>query len=157
MISIVCMCCHPFVRTNLTNNLMCFVRITYVKGTLLRDFRPSFFFHQTIPPGPLIYGLKPFRIWLRICRDNQYYSSFSGVIDTAETLDLILISVSAVSMTPLKPPWSWNLKYHRDFNHKFFVCGWNPAETVSAVSMTPPKSIWHHWNRKTTLRAPSFF
>jgi hypothetical protein len=24
-------------------------------------------------------------------------------------------------MTPLKPPWSWNEKYHRDFNHKNFL------------------------------------
>jgi hypothetical protein len=91
---------------------------------------------------------------------------FSGVIDTVEI-------VSAVSLTPLKPPWSWNLKYHRDFNHKqifvaeFQRCHWHrwnsfsgvidTAETVSAVSMTPLKSIWHRWNRKTTLRVPSFF
>jgi hypothetical protein len=33
-----------------------------VKGTVSRDFRPSFFFHQTIPPGPLIHGQKPFWI-----------------------------------------------------------------------------------------------
>jgi hypothetical protein len=44
----------------------------------------------------LIHALKPFRIWLRIRRENQLYSSFSGVIDTAET-------ISEASLTPLKP------------------------------------------------------
>jgi hypothetical protein len=29
------------------------------------------FFHQTIPPRALIHGLKPFRIWLRIRRENR--------------------------------------------------------------------------------------
>jgi hypothetical protein len=80
------------------------------------------------------------------------HSCFRGVIDTAET-------VSAVSMTPLKPPWLWNLKYHRDFNHRKFFC------RISAVSLTPLKQLWgsglkfqrcqwHRWNRKTTLRVP---
>jgi hypothetical protein len=41
------------------------------KGTVSQDFRPSVFFHQTIPPRALIHGLKPFRIWLRICRENR--------------------------------------------------------------------------------------
>jgi hypothetical protein len=100
------------------------------KGTVSRDFRPLVFF--TNQPH---LGLKPFRIWLCIRRENRHYSSFSGVnytaetvstvsitplkpflrcqwhrwncfsgvIDTAETLDLILIAVSAVSLTSLKP------------------------------------------------------
>jgi hypothetical protein len=29
------------------------------KGTVSRDFWPSVFLHQTIPPGPLIHWLKP--------------------------------------------------------------------------------------------------
>jgi hypothetical protein len=29
------------------------------------------FLHQTIPPRALIHGLKPFRIWLRIRRENR--------------------------------------------------------------------------------------
>jgi hypothetical protein len=29
------------------------------------------FFHQTIPTRALIHGLKPFRIWLRIRRENR--------------------------------------------------------------------------------------
>jgi hypothetical protein len=36
----------------------------HVKGTVSWEFRPSVFFHQTIPPGPLIHG--PFWILLRI-------------------------------------------------------------------------------------------
>jgi hypothetical protein len=31
-----------------------------VKGTVSRDFRPSVFFHNTIPSGPLIHDIKPF-------------------------------------------------------------------------------------------------
>jgi hypothetical protein len=44
------------------------------------------FFHQTMPSGPLIHGLKPFRIWLRICKVNRQK-----------------VVASAVSMTPLRP------------------------------------------------------
>jgi hypothetical protein len=36
-----------------------------------RDFRSLFFFHQSTTPGAPIHGLKPFRIWLRIRRDNR--------------------------------------------------------------------------------------
>jgi hypothetical protein len=87
--------------------------------------------------------------------DPHTGSCFRGVIDTAEI-------VSAVSMTPLKPPWSLNLKYHRDFNHKnFFLLNFSgvidTAETASVVSMTPRKQLWgsglkfqqcqrHRWN-----------
>jgi hypothetical protein len=62
-------------------------------------FDPRFFFYQTIPPRALIHALKPFRIWLRIHRENSIihrWNDFSGVIDTAET-------ISAVLLTPLKP------------------------------------------------------
>jgi hypothetical protein len=58
-------------------------------------FSISGFFHQSTPPKSLTHGLKPFRIWLHIRRENRHYSSFSGVNYTAET-------VPAVSMTPLK-------------------------------------------------------
>jgi hypothetical protein len=44
---------------------------TTFKGTVSRDFRLLFFFHQTIPPRALIHGLKPFRIWLRMSRENR--------------------------------------------------------------------------------------
>jgi hypothetical protein len=42
---------------------------SYFKGTVSRDFRPLFFFHQITSPRPLIYGLKPFCIWLCIRED----------------------------------------------------------------------------------------
>jgi hypothetical protein len=64
-----------------------------IKGTVARDFRPSVCFSSNNPPPrALTHGLKPFRIWLRIRRENRHHSSFSGVNDTAETLDLILIA-----------------------------------------------------------------
>jgi hypothetical protein len=43
-----------------------------VKGTVSREFRPSVFFHKTIPPRALIHGLKPFWIWLRIRQENLF-------------------------------------------------------------------------------------
>jgi hypothetical protein len=39
-----------------------------LKGTVAREFRPLFFFHQSTLPRALIHGLKPFRIWPRIRR-----------------------------------------------------------------------------------------
>jgi hypothetical protein len=58
-------------------------------------FSISGFFHQTIPHRALIQGLKPFRIWIRIRRENRLCnrlprhdrdrrSCFSGLIETAE-------------------------------------------------------------------------
>jgi hypothetical protein len=41
------------------------------------------FFHQTVPSGPLIHGLRPFRVWLRNYEDIQQSRLDSGVIDTA--------------------------------------------------------------------------
>jgi hypothetical protein len=55
-----------------------------LKGTVSRDFRPLVFFHQSTPSRALSHRLNPFRIWLRIRRNNRHYSSFSGVNDTAE-------------------------------------------------------------------------
>jgi hypothetical protein len=46
------------------------------KGTVSRDFRPLVFSHQTIPLGALNHGLKPFRIWLRICRNIRSEAEF---------------------------------------------------------------------------------
>jgi hypothetical protein len=57
----------------------------FLKGQCHEIF-DLWFFHQTIPPGALIHGLKHFCIWLRI----------RGVIDTAGS--------AAVSMTQLVPP-----------------------------------------------------
>jgi hypothetical protein len=61
------------------------------------------FFHQTIPPRALIHVLKPFRIWIRIRRENRLCnrqnrpdrdrgSGFSSLIETAEAF-----------ITPRKP------------------------------------------------------
>jgi hypothetical protein len=45
-----------------------------LKGTVARDFLPSFFLNQSTPPRTLIHRPKPFRIWLRISRDNRFES-----------------------------------------------------------------------------------
>jgi hypothetical protein len=82
------------------------------------------------------------------------WNRFSSIIDTAETLDLILIAVSAVSLTPLKRfqrcQWhSWN-SATKNF------CGWNPYDifnftimVVSEALLIPLKRFqrchWHRW------------
>jgi hypothetical protein len=43
-----------------------------LKGQCHEIFDPRVFFHQTIPPRALISGPKPFRIWLRIRRENRF-------------------------------------------------------------------------------------
>jgi hypothetical protein len=76
-----------------------------LKGQLHGIFGP-WFFHQSTPSRALIHGLKPFRIWLRIRRDNRFESRknrFSGVNDPAKI-------VSPGSMTPHK------FKYSRFFS-----------------------------------------
>jgi hypothetical protein len=69
----------------------------FVNGDSVTRFLTSGFFHQTIPPGPLINGLKYFCIWLRIREVIRQSRCTSGVIDTAG-------AASVVSMTPLVPP-----------------------------------------------------
>jgi hypothetical protein len=54
----------------------------HLKGTVSQDFRPLIFFHQTIPAGPLIHGLKPFRIRLRIREVFRQSRCLTGVIST---------------------------------------------------------------------------
>jgi hypothetical protein len=71
------------------HSLMCMDSVT--------RFSTSGFFHQSTPPRALTHRLRPFRIWFRIRRNNRHYSSFRDAMDTTEI-------VSAVSMTPLKPP-----------------------------------------------------
>jgi hypothetical protein len=53
----------------------------------LRDFRHSVFFYQSNPPRPLTNGLKPFRKWFPIRRDNRFKVGklgLRGVNETAE-------------------------------------------------------------------------
>ena len=42
-----------------------------LKGTVLRDFRPLVFFHNSNQLGPLTNGLKYFRILFSFCRDTE--------------------------------------------------------------------------------------
>jgi hypothetical protein len=95
-----------------------------LKGQCHKIFDP----HQTIPPRALTHGLKPFRIWLRIRRENQHYSSFSCVNDTAET-------VSAVSMATLKSflRCHWHRWNFRPDPHSCFSCVIDTAETIMIV------------------------
>jgi hypothetical protein len=119
-----------------------------LKGHCHEIFDPRFF-SSNHTPGPLIHGLTPFRICLRIRRDNRHYSSFSGVNDTAQrhrwnhfrsvndTAEIVL----AVSMTPLKsfPRCHWYRWNFRPDPHSCFRGVNDTAETVSAVSITPLK------------------
>jgi hypothetical protein len=63
--------------------------IFFIKGTFG-------FFHQKTSPGPLIRGLMPLRIKLRIREDIRQSWLQSGVNDTA-----VHVHVTVVSLTPL--------------------------------------------------------
>jgi hypothetical protein len=60
----------------------------FLKGHCHEIFDPRFFSSNYTP---WFHGLKPFRIRLRIRRDNRHYSSFSVVNDTAETLTTMIV------------------------------------------------------------------
>jgi hypothetical protein len=68
-----------------------------LKGPLTRDFRPLVFFIKQLLLGPLIQGLKSFRIQLRIHEDIRQSWFHSGVNYTA----VQSVHVTAVSMIPL--------------------------------------------------------
>jgi hypothetical protein len=89
------------------------------------------FFHQTIPPGALIHGLKHFCIWLRIREVIRQSRCLSGVIDTAG-------AAPAVSLIPLVPPQRIQL---RKLGLKSYrASGVNDtAGAAPAVSLTPIK------------------
>jgi hypothetical protein len=133
----------------------------------VKRFSTSGFFHQSTPPRALTHRIKPFRIWLHIRQNNQHYSSFSGVNDTAET-------GSTVSMTLPKPfqrchwhrkncfsgvndtaeirgkkfLWLKSLWYFSFHDHGRFSGLIDTAETVSVESLMPLKRFqWCHWHR----------
>jgi hypothetical protein len=54
--------------------------LSFLKGQCHEIFDPRFFFHQTIRPRALIRGLKPFRIWLRIRRENRVGNRQNGLL-----------------------------------------------------------------------------
>jgi hypothetical protein len=75
--------------------------IIHLRGQLHEIFDPRFF-HQSTSPGALIHGLRQFRIWPRIRRENRQNSNrFSFVIDTAEIgfKKPLKLSVSIASQT----------------------------------------------------------
>jgi hypothetical protein len=80
-----------------------------------QDFRPSVFFHQTIPPRALIQGLKPFRIWLRICREKRDKSfekfRFRVINDTAGS-DLDSVVSMRQRMRIQRWHWPHGIKSH---------------------------------------------
>jgi hypothetical protein len=46
-----------------------FVEITWLKGQYY-EISDTLFFHQTIPPGRLLHGIKRCHIWIRIREEN---------------------------------------------------------------------------------------
>jgi hypothetical protein len=85
------------------------------------------FFHQNILPGPLIKGIKPFRIKIRIREDIQILQNACGVIDTACTQNFLTTSKSENHM---QNSYGMQKKMKN-------ACGVNgTACTVHGVSMT---------------------
>jgi hypothetical protein len=116
-----------------------------LKGTVSRDFRPLVFFHQTIPSGPLIHGLKPFRIRLRIREVIRQSRCLSGVNDTAK-------ASLGVSLTSLNPPERCQRHSKSSMNGVNYT-----TEAAWVVSMTPLRTPercqWHRWGDITPLRS----
>ena len=79
-----------------------------LKETVSWDFLSSFF-QDSNPSGPVIYLLKFFRIWSRICRDICECRKLPGVFDTTE-------SNSALSMTL----WSQTPRCHLTVQSYFY-------------------------------------
>jgi hypothetical protein len=89
-----------------------------LKGQCL-DIFDLCFFHQTIPSGPLINGLKPFRIWLRICEVIRQSRCLNGVIDTTE---------------------AWNLEFERL---------WPPLKRISIKKLHRKTLLPYSYNNQT--------
>jgi hypothetical protein len=87
------------------------------------------------PPRALIHGLKPFRKWLRIRRENRLYSNVSGVIDTAET-------ISAMSLTPLNRFDTAEISNIGKYPHTMHVLEAEKSWGLDRRSMTPLKPIY---------------
>jgi hypothetical protein len=47
------------------------ILVCLFKGSLTRDFRSHFFFHESVSPRPLINTLGSFRLFSKIRRDNR--------------------------------------------------------------------------------------
>ena len=62
-----------------------------IKGSVSRDFRPSVFFHDSYPSGPLINRVKYFRIRFQFRPDIQIFKKLSGVHHTAESSSTVCI------------------------------------------------------------------
>ena len=62
-----------------------FLHCLYVKGSVSRDFRPIFFFHESNPAGPLINRLKCFQLFFRFSRDIRSQSCLRGVQHTTKS------------------------------------------------------------------------
>ena len=45
--------------------------MSFLKGTVQRDFRPPGFFHHSNQPGPLTNRLQYFRTWFRFRQEIQ--------------------------------------------------------------------------------------
>jgi hypothetical protein len=124
-----------------------------LKGTASRDF-----LHQTIPSGPLIHGLKHFRIMLRIreviqqspLRPRDFEPSLhswilwgclSGVNDTVK-------AAWAVSLTPLRPleRCQWHCLGHLSWFSYANLVQNHAAWVESMTPLKPPyRCHWHRW------------
>jgi hypothetical protein len=54
----------------------------FLKGTVPRDFRLLFFFHESVSPKPLSIPIEPFRIFSKIRGDIRSSRCTTGVADT---------------------------------------------------------------------------
>jgi hypothetical protein len=77
--------CFSVIEVRIRREVSCITYlIEYCERSSCTRLSTLGFFHQSSPPRSLIHGLKPFRIFPRICRKNRQYSNFSVVNDPAE-------------------------------------------------------------------------
>jgi hypothetical protein len=101
--------------------------------TSVTRFSTSGFFHQTILSGPLIHGLNPFRIRLRIREVIWQSRCLSGVNETAK-------AAWTVSMTLLRQPL------------RIQLCKLDSKSRGRSGVNDTAEAIWLHWFRGPRIR-----
>jgi hypothetical protein len=125
-------------RVNCSVLLYCIIVILRLgclrSGALSRDFRPQFFFHQTIQFGPLIHGLKPFWIWLLFWRDIQLCSRLFSVDHKSDPHNL-LYECCRYSVVQYAYVYDYDILIEISFKSRQSIS--NLGAHLSALSLTP--------------------
>ena len=95
--------------------LMQYTWVTVLKGNVSRDFRPTFFFLDSNPSGPLINRQKYFRIRVRFRREIRSQSSENSTLRCASHRRVKLHTAKSKSKSLLVSGWSKRDSRERSF------------------------------------------